>query len=1726
GAVQFHQNLAEKVSSRPRHLSVVAGTDGDPLPYRLTLVDDQNNVLGSINPENGKVAKEIPFSDYLVFTDQDGLVTGQMALVSTPRASSYTIRLERTDSAAPGTPFSLSLVLPADTESGLRQVAFENITGNTIPVIQPEAGDPCQITVEIIDNGSPTQGPALDPSYTESIADPPPTLISIVQQADADRVHCCKAEDCSMAGVQVGRIVALLFSEEVTAESVQDQFELPDITNYDPEENEVVAVSRQPGGRIVFLGLRHSVGPFVERQITITNAVDRRGHTMLPWTGPMEATITEEGGLLTGKILNADGTPVNMAEVRLFLWNGKCGWAGISTRRAGVDGSYSWDFVVKNRKGKIVAIDPLTGESRSVEFQVSRHGQHLNINVTFLGRGTLAGRTLAEDGFTLLPDTQIKVTSLTDYSQYSATSDENSNFIVQNIPTGSLIIEAVHTESNSQVTLTEYMTAAGEMLERDLVLITEETREITVQYGTLSGHVLEGDGATPVAGVPVVAYYKTGSQEGVACPAPGPPYFDCPVAITTTDENGSFTFAEIVAGELRLYTFEQSRFVEGMARTTLPADGEEEVNILLADGLGTVQGIVLDADGNPVANAEVGGGISLTTTDENGIFILEDVPVGKRTIVAVSRELGANGQATIDLVAEGEQVYATIVLSAMGSVAGTIFEPDGVTPVPNLAVYLWEAGQDRTIDVVATTTTDADGHYFLEKVPVSSRYKLSAFLSDFSAGNIEPVTIQFNGQTVRTDIVFIGSGRINGIIYDDDGVTPLNAQVGLSCIRLQRAGPVGTKFIYTPYARILESDFTTGTFSFDNVFVGPFALATAGAFNQQMTTGSTPFGPQDVIDPATLAGIMPYDGAILDVTLQLTPTSRIEGTVYQADGVTPVGPDIQVTFKGYKIYCTLNGCFELESGIQEEIVVTDDDGHYLLPVVNAGKFELRAHDLATGDLGQIRGTVQAGQTAEIDLRLLNTSEVVVTVYASNGTDRIPEAEVDIQHAVILDVEAGLVNNAGFLGIERSGTADSQGEISFAGGDALPEGELVVLARDPNTGFTGRANGRITMTDDTIQINVYLFNATGSVYGTVYQPDGLTPVANAEVVIANHDGSLGFFVTDEEGAYQFDLMPLGDFEIKVFEAATGRRGIAFGSIDLANQEVPLNIIQAPIGFVTGTALAAGDLTPLAGWNVEISQPGLTGEINPLSGSSWTIWRGTTGIDGSFLFPGIPIGTFYIKVEKSGLGEARVESRITRENELVDIPVVVNLIQEPEGTIAGWVYNPDGTPAPNAEICLDYCPPVGRGTTTNDTGTFHFDNVPLGRHKILAKSQVSEDSGYALAELAFTGETTHPVIILAGTGTITGNVEWQDGSPARGVELNLFSNPIPACPPACKGCPPVCTAFADENGTFQFINIPAGTITIEAINPVNPDISGTNGSILAPGDTADIRIVLEPVGTVTGIVHYGDNLPASGIVAKLELTNPPAWTPPLIVYSETDTNGAFSFGSIPVGDPIGIYRLTLTDPIGIGTATRMISLPAQGTSVDLGTVVMDDSRPEITTMTPLPDAVSVPRTQLIQLTFSEPLEPGTVNLDSITVTKENGEQVAGFLTIGEGDTLVTFTPLEQFDHETRFTVRVSANPPFANLSDGASINRAAAARCYAVLVHFDEYDSDGNGYLSEDEYPAGVQDRSGHTMAEDFVATFTTVDITAPTVLSISPTPDTGGVSVDSVIRIIYTEPVDP
>ncbi|HMC78364.1 MAG TPA: CARDB domain-containing protein, partial [Vicinamibacterales bacterium] len=282
GGEAFLNGLAQSWSYRPNHVSVLVTGNGQPLPARFSLVDAQGRRVGDAGAD-GKIVKEIPFSDVVDFTNASGLVVARLIVLAAPQPGNYQVKAAPGAGAPINAGYLVSIVAP-DAAGALRQATTSALTFPQRPAAMGSPGDPYVFTF------GEFGGDTIPGANVTQVVDPGPTVVSVIQQAQADVLKCEEEP-----GVPIGRIVAVLFSEEVTPESVQDRLGAADIAAFGVDGNRVVGVALQPGRRIAFLALRDPFGPFVARQITISSVRDMRGNVMSPWTGAMQATVPDDG---------------------------------------------------------------------------------------------------------------------------------------------------------------------------------------------------------------------------------------------------------------------------------------------------------------------------------------------------------------------------------------------------------------------------------------------------------------------------------------------------------------------------------------------------------------------------------------------------------------------------------------------------------------------------------------------------------------------------------------------------------------------------------------------------------------------------------------------------------------------------------------------------------------------------------------------------------------------------------------------------------------------------------------------------------------------------------------------------------------------------------------------------------------------------------------------------------------------------------------------------------------------------------------------------------------------------------------------------------------------------------------------------------------------------------------------------------------------------------------
>ncbi|MGC4081086.1 MAG: Ig-like domain-containing protein [Vicinamibacterales bacterium] len=1651
GGTAFHQALAGQLTAVAPHVSILLSAPGG-LPVDAVLVDENGQRTGDVL--NGKVQKQIPFSDSFVITDTNGQPIGQLLVVATPQSGSYRVELTRRSGAAPTAPFDVSVAYPA-TGGGLNFASWAGLQNVDVPVLDQPAGESPQIVFRLTDAVTPN-GRTASPAQ---VTDPPPTVLGAFQVAGADVAGC--AIDGHV--YEVGRVVAVLFSEPVTAESVQDRLPESQITAFTSPGNRIVSVALQPGGRVAYVALREPVGPFVPSSINVSGASDRSGHVLAgPVNVPIVTTVSQDAGLVSGRVLNADGTPAAGALVRMF-YEFNCGddvnTVGVAEDVADATGAYRFDYVL-NAPGmnvRLQVIDPLTNDLRNVRFKLARSGQRMNVDVVMLGRGTLTGRTLAENG-QALSNTALRITSLTDQSQYAATSDATGAFVVSRVPVGNILIEAVNVDRPAQLFVSDLIPFAGATVTRDLVLLDPVAiGPAVVKTGTLSGLVLKADGVTPVVDIPVVAYYTTRSQAGVACgvlPGGRDEPGECAIQVVRTDATGHFSFPGLTAGQLRINTFDQIELLQADVRVTLSDQEVRDVTILLSGGFGTVNGVVLDSSGNPVPDAVVGGGYSLVNVRPDGTFTLTDVPVGRRRIVAASDALQATGESTVDIVQQGEVVNTTIKMPPVGAVAGVVRDRTG-TPQAGIKVYVLQDCYDEfgqpNVCIIGQALSDVNGAYRIGKLAIG-QYRVSAFRADLRDGNIVPIAIRYDHQVLPIDITFRGgAGIVKGRVLRAAGTcqtppcvdTPLPARVSISGDQLVTAGgSIGVRFEDVQNYEVVSNDFTTGEYQFpQKVWTGPFTVRAAGQFSPE---------------PVAAEGTMPGPNQTVTVDLRLQPTSRITGTVFEPDGFTPVtNRQIALKFKSdaVVVFChddALTGdttCTTVPQGIQEAFAATDANGQFSFPIVNAGPFTITATDSQTGKVASVKGSVRAGENVDVPLRLLGRAPVTVRVFRSNGTTPVVGANVTIQG---LDYPMET----------RTGVA-ANGTLELSGADQLSEGQFIVTAIDAN-GFAGRKAGRVVVDGTPVTVDVFLFDATGTVAGQVVRTDSngaLVAAPNSEVVLSMGGSPLAYTVADSLGNFLIPLIPTGTVTVEAFDPVTAGRGRGQAVVLGGSQSAFLTISLEALGSIRGTVVQSGSLAPLKGWTVQLAQTTTSGRTLPTQVTQ-------TGVDGSFSFPGAAVGSFSLFAsQRAVVGNATASGTLSRGGQLLDVPMVVDIVRRVTGSVSGVVLGPSGTPVPNAQVDVCAIGDPCRSTLADGSGRFLMPDVALGRFTARASAQVTgaPSVGTTGGTLLFENDTADVTVTLLGLSTIEGTVY----QTVNGVQVPAPNATVRLTGQPGSGCPGVCVQGTDANGQFRFINVPAQTFTVVATSFTGQQ--GSIGDVLVPGQTrSGLQILLAPSVSLTGRVLLASGLPAPGITIDLSANGGH-------LFTETDTDGIFTFDAVSSL----AYSLLAQDPIGPGLARRSgpVNLAAP---MALGDIVLDEAPPAVASSTPVAGALGVSRTTDILVTFTEPLDASSITPASVTLLGPNGP-VAGLVDTQSGDTVVRFRllPGVQLADQARYTLRVS-----------------------------------------------GAADRVGRRMASDFVLGFTTVDITPPSISTLSPGVSATGVAVDTVVRVQFSEIVDP
>jgi hypothetical protein len=1667
-AIALQRHWADTESYRADHITIATSGAGGQVPVTLEVTDRLGRRLaGSLDAETGR--REIPGADVLTFESAD-VPTGQFAVLVRTDSAPYTATLvaQRAGSV------ELGMVVP-DISGQLRHVVFRAVAVN--------AGERLTLTIRprseppIIFDRSGVPVPA---TSQEPIVDGPPEVLGIVQMAD-------------ISIDRFGRVVGVLFDEDVAKATAENP------TSYVPgaasipmirppaliDSNIVKGALVQFGGRIVLMGLRDPVGPFVDRSIDISGVRGLKNQTMAPSIGARILPDPDigNGGQVTGRVLRADGGPVPGAEITyLQPVEDPFGFITlhvVTIKHADAEGRYGLDFVLQNPLGGFVirARDVATGERGELTAQARANGERLSLDVVLVGRGSIEGVVRLQDG-TPLPNAAVRVISGTDFSTYTGGTDQNGFYRISGVTVGPVAVEVTTVSSSAR--------AAGAISGSG----TSSRIDVTVfgsANGVVTGIVRLPDGSA-AAGIPVTL----ASQGAVAGdPIPQVAFLD----IRTTDAAGAFRFDRIPSAGYLVRAIDKARGFIGDARITVTAaNGPENpvaVVVLLA-GTGSVSGQVLERVGAsilPVAGALVAGGTEIVTAAADGRYTIPAVPVGTRVIEAANPRTGARASREVTILTAGQvSTGIDIVLEPLARVTGRVISPEG-QPVPGQEVRLI-AGETssplggRTF-LVRKTHTGADGTYFFDQLE-PREYPLAAVRGNEVANGRARLSSLVTEDVVDLQLIR-PTGRVSGRVVDQTNLA-VAARVSLKARVPNAAG-----LLELANAGTTTSDPDRG-FTFAALFPGSFT-ATATSF----------FSPDSAATSGTLTEITPVaDNVVLVLS---NNTGRLSGCVLTPEGSTiqPVldGSGVPLPLPVFITSALLRGELERDPlNTEPDGIRVDASGGCFMSSIPLPPdfYTIEVTDTRTGSptfglTAQAFASVERANETTQNVRLLGLGSIVVEVVDALG-HALPGVDVTVRRTTypndVREASLTVATSIAPLVVEdlTEGPVDVSATVSL-------DPAVNVGGRDELRGFGGRTTGIVVR--DQQRILRLLIDSAGVVSGRFLRVDGSTPVNRAQVQLMSTGRPTAFTLTDATGGFRFNGVAVGAFRLDGFDPSTGRRAHTEGHLTQDGQHVIQDLRLGPIGSVRGVVLDTTRTVPTPGAEVRLTIP--NDEAGPR--------RATAAADGTFLFPSVPGGTATITaVSLEGLS-GRTEATLSTEGEVIDVQVLL----EGSGRVEGFVRDANGSLVAGAQVSVldsfGTTRVVQAGTSGDVLGAFALDVVPIGAFTVQARppgALTPGDGGRATGEIAANGQIAAVDVTFQGTVTVGVVVTGSVGAAPVDVSLQsggLFGGRA--------------TPTGQQDGVFMFGGIPRAPMTMSAkqTTPTGTTISASvtlgQGDLPPPGGRVvpDVQLMLTQVATVQGFVMAESGEPVSG--ARISLVAGNAST---LALAQSD--GSFEF----LGVPLNVALRIDADGLNRGRAVFIGSIDEAGGVHDRNgntfavvTLSLDATPPRIVAVSPDSGATAVPTNSVVTITFSEPIDPPTITsctpsmiVPTIRLLESSGTPPA----INNAA-----NPCDD-SNVVPVIVRVATDGRTVTLQPTRSL---VGAMPHTVSVSRGAADN-------EDNWTGGVLDLVGLPLEADFTWNFVTRDDVPPTVLTMSP--PTGAVNIpgESVVRVSFSEPIAP
>lgn len=384
------------------------------------------------------------------------------------------------------------------------------------------------------------------------------------------------------------------------------------------------------------------------------------------------------------------------------------------------------------------------------------------------------------------------------------------------------------------------------------------------------------------------------------------------------------------------HTSQPSVSTKEMAEIPAPQKPETPPDRLLS-----ISGQVIDADAQPVGNAEVNvaGKAIVTSSDERGRFSLPGLSAG-----AYNLEVFKTGQGSA--YAKDVQAAATdvvITLEPAGRIRGHIYDKATGQTIAGADVRLIQQSTNR---VEAQTTSADDGSYSFVGIKPTWVYVVRGWYEDLASTDSEPVAARGVEDVSGIDVSLDRGHTVYGKVVDSAGNPIANANVMLS----QIAEPTGRDPHLTGNTR------HDGAFSIEHVAMGTYwpNVNLAGTDGLYVGTDFT----------------MPADADLHDliVVADIAEDGFVSGLVTNADG-KPI-PGVNIDYFAGKIagsaHTSEDGAYRITGLGQAEMVILEVKAHRVGYGREQRSVPVNSEDVdfVLTKLGVIKGRVVDGVTLE------------------------------------------------------------------------------------------------------------------------------------------------------------------------------------------------------------------------------------------------------------------------------------------------------------------------------------------------------------------------------------------------------------------------------------------------------------------------------------------------------------------------------------------------------------------------------------------------------------------------------------------------------------------------------------------------------------------------------------------------------------------------------------------